>query len=130
MVTSALLATRSVRRTTEQRLDDLESLLRDVKRLLKRGPDDGEVALKKFATTGERAAPMTAAEVAIVLGSTKQTVRQLVCEGRLLRRWAGRRYHHPDDVRKFVEASSPRPPSTGESRDSHNTHTNEFKQPQ
>lgn len=60
------------------------------------------IALKKFQTTGELAAPMTRDEVAAVLGRTNMAIATVTSRGQLKMRWPAKTMYHPDDVRAFL----------------------------
>jgi hypothetical protein len=64
---------------------------------------DPAIALLKYERTGSRAAPLTASEVAVVLGCKRETVIQM-CFLKKLKQLGGGRIM-PDEVRRFLHGS-------------------------
>lgn len=63
-------------------------------------------AYRRYETSGEGALPMTCQQVAYVLSTTTNAVRQMVSRGRLKRRTPADAGFHPDDVRAAVAATT------------------------
>lgn len=67
-----------------------------------------ELAVAKFRTTGDQAAPMTTTEVGYICGMAEKTIRQYTRDKKIHRRWNVPAGYHPDDVRKFIRSAKTR----------------------
>lgn len=62
-----------------------------------------EVAVAKFKTTGDEAAPLSRQEAAFILSRTPAGLAMLTARGELPMRWPEACMYHPDDLRAFLK---------------------------
>lgn len=86
-----------------QQVDGLRLELRELRKRLELNQHRDE-AMKRYATTGETAIPMTTEHVAVILGYTnRNSVNNYVAMGLLKRRYNLHTGFHPDDVRACLK---------------------------